>query len=74
MLRERAADVECGEVSLGKDEEAGVSEADLRQVLYDLKAVSPAELFPMCFLLCGVHHDRPQIIFKSITNLVILWL
>lgn len=52
VLRERAADVECGEA--GKDEEAGVSEADLRQVLYDLKAVSPAESFPMCFLLCGV--------------------
>ncbi|KAI5838346.1 Man1-Src1p-C-terminal domain-containing protein [Morchella snyderi] len=40
VLRERAADVECGEASLGKDEEAGVSEADLRQVLYDLKAPS----------------------------------
>jgi len=43
VLRARAADVECGEVALGKDEEAGVSEAYLRQVLYDLKAVSPAE-------------------------------
>lgn len=38
VLRERAADVECGEASLGKGEEAGVSEADLRQVLYNLKA------------------------------------
>ncbi|PWW75130.1 hypothetical protein C7212DRAFT_281055, partial [Tuber magnatum] len=40
VLRARAADVECGEVALGKDEEAGVSEAYLRQVLYDLKAPS----------------------------------
>lgn len=56
VLRARAADVECGEVVLDKDEEAGVSEADLRQVLYDLKAVSPAELFialfPFPFSFC----------------------
>ncbi|KAL7271456.1 inner nuclear membrane protein enriched at telomere/subtelomere region [Rhizina undulata] len=40
VLRKRAADVECGELMLGKDEEKGVSEAHLRQVLYDLKAPS----------------------------------
>lgn len=62
VLRERAADVECGEASLGKDEEAGVSEADLRQVLYDLKAVSPAEYFPMfSFVWC---RNRPQPLFE----------
>lgn len=65
VLRERAADVECGEASMGKDEEAGVSEADLRQVLYDLKAVSPAEIFPACFFC--VANLRPQIVGVLLT-------
>lgn len=55
-LRQRAADVECGKVKLKKGDEAGISEEDLKQRIYEIKSVSlpplpPTMVYPPCILL-----------------------
>lgn len=40
ILRKRAADLKCGDIKLDKDEDEGISEANLKKEIYKIKSVS----------------------------------